>query len=176
MKSFSLSLSQIIFLLNRSFLIAACQVVAMSAVFFGLAVVVAEARFGSLDAGWAYFSGTRVLTESSIFRGNFDPSQQEVTLNYTLRNLDDVELTIAGATASCSCTVTETLPQSIPARGVANIQARVKIDPKRSGDDLRGEIRVYTNHHRNPEILLSYVLKPSVAASATLPVHFSAGG
>ena len=90
MKSFSLSLSQIIFLVNRSFLIAACQVVAMSAVFFGLAVVVAEARFGSLDILFRHTRLDGIFNISRKFRSKSAGSNAELhSTQLGRRRIDD---------------------------------------------------------------------------------------
>lgn len=60
----------------RACLISAGQVAAMSILFFGLTVLAAEVRFGSLEAGRAYIAGARVLAQTPEIRGYYDPAQR----------------------------------------------------------------------------------------------------
>ena len=151
------------------------QVLGMSAVLYGLIVLAAEARFGSLEAGRAWFAGATLFVDAPEFRANYGPEQDQTTLKYIVRNFSDVEIPVVGSSASCSCTVTDGLPESIPARGVVEIVGKVKIDPSRRTDDLRGSIRIYVGHDVRTEIPLSYVLKPSAKRFAVASKSDSTG-
>lgn len=142
----------------RSIFIASLQVLLLSSVFFALAMSVVKNRFGSVLAARAYIAGVRVWTDSPLIIGNFDPNHKEATFTFVLRNLDHVDIPIIGTMTSCNCTVTDQLPPLIPAGGQSEVIARVSIDPKRIGEDLRGEIHVFTGHESQTEIVLSYLL------------------
>lgn len=146
---------------DRSWLMTLGEVLGMSALFFGMTVLAAEYRFGSLDAGRAWFAGARIYVESPQFRAEYGPEQSEMPLSYIIRNLGEVPIPIVGSSASCSCTVTDGLPVSIPAQGVVEIAGKVRIESGRHGSDIRGNIRIYVGDGVRSEIPLSYVLKPA---------------
>ncbi len=154
-------------LLNKHFaLISIGQILMMSIVVYALVVLAAQYRFGSVAAGRAYFTGTRLFAEPFEIEGYYNRDQKELNLIYHIRNLDSFEVPIVGASASCTCTVTENLPDSILAGGISDIPAKIHIEESRKGDDIRGEIRVYTTHPKHPEILLSYRFKPMAGNSS----------
>lgn len=121
---------------KRSWLIAAGQVALMSSLFFGLAVLVAVVRFGSFESGRAYLGGSRVFVENPILNTTYDPSSEQVSIRYELKNLENAPVAILGSNASCSCTLLEDLPSSIPARNSIIVSAIVRIDPNKSANGI----------------------------------------
>lgn len=86
---------------KRSWLVAAGQVAFMSSIFFGLAVLVAIVQFGSLESGRAYLSGSSVLVDQPTLIAKYDPSIEQVSIQYELKNLESTPVAILGLNASC---------------------------------------------------------------------------
>lgn len=152
---------------KRIWLVTVGQVALLSGVFFGLTVAVADYKFGSLQAGRAYLSGARLVPKSSNFTGTYSAKDSEIVISYVIRNLDELKVTIAGITATCSCTVAENYPKFIPPKGEVEITARVSIDNKYPGGTLTGFLDVFTDHPIQPSIRLSYNLEPESGFGAS---------
>ena len=82
-------------------------------------------RFGSIDAAFAYLSGDRLFVDATTQSFGTVDAGDVKTVAFRLTNLDDRDVEIVGAKASCSCVAATRLPLRIPPHASRLVEAKV---------------------------------------------------
>ena len=148
------------------------QVVVLTAATLISLSILSIVRFGSPQAGRAWLSGTRIHVVNLNLPKYFNKIDQKVKVEFGLSNLTGKTIRIIGSDSSCSCTLLDKIPDTLDPRLTVTISAEIKLDTNSETKESSGEIRLYTDHPRHPEILLKYVLKPNVGIVKFRLNHF----
>ncbi len=133
-------------------------------------------RFGSPKAGRAWLSGTRILVVNLNLPRYYNQIDQKVKVEFGVSNLTGKSIRIIGSDSSCSCNLVGKIPDTLGPNSLVTISADIKIDTSSEIKESSGEISLYTDHPRHPEILLKYVLKPNVGIVEFRLNHFLNAG
>lgn len=158
---------------TRSNFFAAFQIGCMTIIFMVVMVLATKLSFGSIRSGKAWITGQQIFVDNTFIEQNFDDSELFKELRFLISNFGREPIAILGSQNSCSCTLIQELPESIPIGGSVVIVAVVGIDPKQAGSVIEGNIRVFTGLKKSQEILLQYRLIPLKSETSKTSNHNS---
>ncbi len=115
----------------------------------------AYARFGSIDAAFASLSGDRLFVDATTQSFGTVDAGDVKTVAFRLTNLDDRDVEIVGAKASCSCVAATRLPLRIPPHASRLVEA--KVDTAKKTGTVEERLRCFTTSSGQAQIDLRVV-------------------
>jgi hypothetical protein len=108
--------------------------------------------FGSLATSLSYLAGDRLLVDSpSKYVGVVEAGEVQL-LTFRFYNMNNSPIILLGSSASCSCTVADSLPITVPPHSYKEFL--VKINAPSAGGPILSQLRIFTNAPRQPIVLL----------------------
>jgi hypothetical protein len=115
-----------------------------------LIVAVGHFAFGSTSNAVAYLAGDRIFADATSKEfGQLKPGQVK-RVEFKLHNYSKSSITIYGSSSSCTCTVAENLPLTIPAGETRSLPIQVETTEKALGR-FEQTVKLYTNGNAKRE-------------------------
>ena len=112
-------------------------------------------RFGRISAALGFLRGQHIVaTESEKSLGEIQPGETRDVL-FDVTNTTTRPLTLIGATTTCSCTVVENLPLTIPGASEQTVRVRVRIREK--DGPWSEKLQLLTDDSAQPRLTLRLV-------------------
>jgi hypothetical protein len=118
------------------------------------AAALAKYEYSSITSALAAIKGEHIYVQDHVGHSSGVPAGGKFTIDYTINNLTSKSINILGSQTSCDCTVLRDLPRALPARQPSRIRA--VITAPTAGKRLSGNIKIFTDDGKNPEVVLFY--------------------
>src|SRR5579875_2090125 len=135
-------------LLGLGWLLTACAFITMLSVY----LLWAWATFGTSSSALAYLSGRRLLVDAPSRSVGTLVEGQTRRIQFVIMNYTDHPIELVGAGSSCTCTMAEDLPLTIPVSGRRPITVAVKAGTKQG--KFSESVAVFTDDRNHPSMYL----------------------
>lgn len=103
-------------------------------------------------------SGSQLKVANSIYYSTYQKTDRTIPIKFELLNQGATPVIFLGFSNSCSCTLVDEIPPTIPPFKPMTLSGYVQRDPENPSLEFKGNIRLFTNIPSQPEVFLSYHL------------------
>ena len=129
----------------------------------GSVASLASLRYGSIKNAIARAKGHILLPDDWVKSFKNVSANQVTKIEYKIRNLSGHPIRLQGSQTSCSCTVVENFPRTIPSWGDTIIAVQIMAGPP--GKKMVGGIDLITDESKQPVLHLGYSMQVTAESS-----------